>query len=399
MNELQIALALIGVLAVIGILIYNRMQERKFRRQAEAGFARPGRDILLDGEAGGIGHGRFDPDMDEPLIQEPVTSLFHGRDDPEPHFGDTEILLEAALTEESYAPSAAPETEASGGEAAPSTSPSPTVLPYDESIEFRTELKNVDGMQADAFTDAVLRASALGKPVRWLALPLGSPAWEELSTQSGKRYLEVQAAMQMVDREGPADRQDLNELCNLSLELAQAHGWQARCDDLAEAGAKAQSLDKFCVDVDVQIGLNIIARGNTSLPIARMRREAEAAGMVLAENGAYQLLDSRGEVLFMLSNREQQGFSRSNPHDPETKGVTLLFDVPRVPDGLKNFDSMVTLGRKLAHAAGGLLVDDNLRPLTDVGIEKIRTQLSQIYGRMEARGVAAGSRLALRLFT
>ena len=30
----------------------------------------------------------------------------------------------------------------------------------------------------------------------------------------------------------------------------------------------------------------------------------------------------------MLSNREQQGFSRSNPHDPETKGVTLLFDVP-----------------------------------------------------------------------
>jgi FtsZ-interacting cell division protein ZipA len=66
---------------------------------------------------------------------------------------------------------------------------------------------------------------------------------------------------------------------------------------------------------------------------------------------------------------------------------------------LKNFDGMVTLGRKLAHAAGGLLVDDNLRPLTDVGIEKIRAQLAQIYARMDARGVAAGSRLALRLFS
>ncbi len=44
-------------------------------------------------------------------------------------------------------------------------------------------------------------------------------------------------------------------------------------------------------------------------------------------------------------------------------------------------------------------MDDNLRPLTDTGIEKIRTQLMQIYERMEARGVPSGSRRALRLFS
>jgi hypothetical protein len=48
---------------------------------------------------------------------------------------------------------------------------------------------------------------------------------------------------------------------------------------------------------------------------------------------------------------------------------------------------------------GGLLVDDNLRPLTDTGIERIRQQLTQIYGRMESKGVPAGSDLALRLFS
>lgn len=399
MNELQIALALIGVLAVIGILIYNRMQERKFRRQAEAGFAKPGRDILLDDRKQGSSHERPDTGFFEPLIEDEGVSVFHGRDIHEPHFGDTEILLDAALSEDHYTPH--PEMpEAGSGESQDSAPAAPrTVAPFDESIEFRSVLKNLEGMPAESFSEALNRSAALGKNVRWLALPLGSPTWEELSPGSGKRYLEVQAVMQLADRNGPVEKDDLTELCSLGRDLAESQGWQVRCDEVGEAIARAQSLDKFCADVDVQIGLNIIARGSAMLPIARMRREAESTGMLLADNGVYAFLDSRGEVLYMLSNREPQPFSKDDPHDPETRGVTLLFDVPRVPDGLKNFDGMVTLGRKLAHTAGGLLVDDNLRPLTDVGIEKIRGQLAQIYDKMEARGVAAGSRLALRLFS
>ncbi len=399
MNELQIALALIGVLAVIGVLIYNRLQERKIRRQTEAGFSRPGRDVLLDERRSGASLDRPDTRFFEPLDDDAGPSMFHGRDIQEPHFGDTEMLLDAVLSEEAYPQSGTAADEAAGY-LGPQTQPQPsTVLAYDESIEFRAVLKNLDGMAADAFEEVVAAAAALAKPVRWLALPLGSPAWEELLPKSDKRYLEVQAAMQLADRDGPAGKQELSALCDLTQELALTHGWQVRCDDLGEVVQRAASLDKFCADVDVQIGLNIVARGSAVLPIARMRREAEAAGMRLSDAGSYQLLDSRGEVLFMLSNREPQAFTANNAHEPETKGVTLLFDVPRVPDGVKNFDSMVTLGRKLAHEAGGLLVDDNLRPLTDVGIEKIRTQLAQIYARMEARGVAAGSRLALRLFS
>lgn len=399
MNELQIALALIGVLAVIGVLIYNRWQERKIRRQTEAGFARPGRDILLDDERGGHALDRPDTGFFEPLIKDEAEgSMFHGRDVEEPHFGDTEMLLDAALSEDAYAQAEAP-GEATLGQSPPAQTQPQNAPAYDESIEFRAVLKNLDGMEAQAFQDAVAAAATLAKPVRWLALPLGSPAWEELSPQSGRRCLEVQAVMQLADRGGPAELRDLEALCGLIQELARAHGWQVRCEDIGEGAQRAAALDKFCADVDVQIGLNIVARGGAPLPIARMRREAEAVGMHLSASGVYQLLDSRGEVLFMLGNREPPGFSAGNPHEPETRGVTLLFDVPRVPDGVKNFDVMVTLGRKLAHEAGGLLVDDNLRPLTDTGIEKIRSQLAQIYARMEAHGVAAGSRLALRLFS
>jgi len=398
MNELQIALALIGVLAVIGILIYNRFQERRFRRQTEAGFARPGRDVLFDDETGAAGAAQPGSDFQDPIAGNAGTGLFHGRDGNEPHFGDTEMLLDAVLDEYPVQSPAALADEPSA------YSPSPSQLQavaatHEESIEFCVALKNLQGMPADLFDYVQSRSAELAKPVRWLALPLGSPAWEDLSAQSGKRYLEVRVIAPLADRDGAIEKDDLSALCEMVQKLALEHDWQIRCDDPAEAAAKAQSLDKFCADVDVQIGLNIVARGTATLPVARVRREAEHAGMKLARNGVYQLLDSRGEVLFMLASREAQPFSLDDPHEPETRGVTLLFDVPRVPDGLKNFDSMVTLGRKLAHEGSGLLVDDNLRPLTDIGIEKIRAQLAQIYVRMEARGVPAGSRVALRLFS
>lgn len=398
MNELQIALILIGALAVIAVLIYNRLQERKIRRQTEAGFAKPRRDVLLDDASesdqsdqpeGGVFDTHIDKDAGAMSSRE-----YELR---EPHLGDAPAQLGMMPDEtDPLLTSASGQVEQP---AADKTHTPSTNFPHDEAIEFRAVLKNVDGMAAEAFETVFANAATLAKPIRWLALPLGSPSWEELSPQSGKYYLEAQVAMQLADRNGPAASHDMATLCGLAQELAQSQGWMVRCDDVVEAAQRAASLDKFCADVDIQIGINIVARGSSGLPVAKMRSEAEALGMRLSDVGVYELLDNRGEVLFMLSNLEPAAFALGDPEDPQTKGVTLLFDVPRVPDGLKNFDRMVAFGRKLALDAGAQLVDDNLRPLTDTGIMKIRDQLTQIYARMEARGVASGSRLALRLFS
>jgi FtsZ-interacting cell division protein ZipA len=205
--------------------------------------------------------------------------------------------------------------------------------------------------------------------------------------------------MQLADRNGAASEEALSGLCNLVKETVSAHGLKAQCDDLQESLERARSLDMFCVDVDVLIGLNVVARGDGTLPMSKVQLEASNAGMMLAADGTFQLTDSRGEVLYALCNHESKPFLPNGLDALETHGITLLFDVPRVPDGIKTFNGMVALGRKLAHEMGGLLVDDNLRPLTDVGIEKIRGQLTQIYNKMESRGVPAGGRLALKLFS
>jgi hypothetical protein len=49
MTDLQIGLAIIGALAVVAVLVYNRWQERSARRQAQKAFGSAHSDVLLDG--------------------------------------------------------------------------------------------------------------------------------------------------------------------------------------------------------------------------------------------------------------------------------------------------------------------------------------------------------------
>jgi FtsZ-interacting cell division protein ZipA len=60
---------------------------------------------------------------------------------------------------------------------------------------------------------------------------------------------------------------------------------------------------------------------------------------------------------------------------------------------------MILVARQFADSLKGTVVDDNLKTLTDEGVAKIKQQLSAIYAKMDARGIAAGSRRSLRLFS
>jgi len=272
------------------------------------------------------------------------------------------------------------------------------VAPYDELIEYRIRIGG-SGILASVFADAINQTRSFGKTVRWSGLSQGGSAWEEVQPWRDVHYQQVLVTMQLADRNGAAQEEELSALCSLVQATAQAHGLGIACDDVVDAVERAQSIDRFCVDVDVLIGLNIVGRGDAQIDLSRIVSEAEHSGMVLGRDGVYQLLDSRGEPLYALYNHDAEPFTAQAAAGQTSQGVTLQFDVPRVPDGTKVFDTMVALGRKLANEAGGLLVDDNLRPLTDAGIEKIRSQLTHIYERMEARGVPSGSRRALRLFS
>ena len=417
MSDLQIWLLIIGAAIVAAVLLFNWIQERRFRKQADAAFQSPMGDALMQPSAvPRESHSRVEPALREPAfdaggmhevaeVKEPLLHI-DGEMSPVDTMEDAEDAVTVRISEPAPAPAVArPEPISSGSHVASSeparpTSPSVSAkpAPYDELIEYRVRIGS-DGVLANVFADAFNQARTLGKMVRWIGLPVGSADWEEVQPWRDVHYQQVVATMQLADRNGAVQEEQLSGLCQLLQSVAQAHGLRIACDDTADALERAQAIDRFCVDVDVLIGLNVVARGEGAVNLTRIVREAESSNMVLGIDGVFQLLDSRGEPLYALCNHDAEPFSATVIEGQASQGVTLQFDVPRVPDGLKVFDGMVAFGRKLANEVGGILVDDNLRPLTDSGIEKIRAQLTQIYERMEARGVPSGSRRALRLFS
>ncbi len=74
MTDLQLGLLVIGALAVAGVLVYNRLQERATRREAEQAFGSPHADVLLDEPVS-----RREPTIDA-LAQEPQSRAQPGID-------------------------------------------------------------------------------------------------------------------------------------------------------------------------------------------------------------------------------------------------------------------------------------------------------------------------------
>ncbi len=405
MSDLQISLLVIGAVVVVAVLLFNRLQERRFRNQAEAAFRMPAESQK---PVGSVAHDlgqRVEPALHEPASGDALhavspsgTSAAH-RTEPAEAGGWTASAPAPdgmAYTAHPEEPPAAPAARAAVSRVPTPKSAAPA--PYDELIEYRVRIGS-DSVAAHVFADAFNQGRSLGKAVRWLALPVGATEWEDIQPWRDVHYQQIIVTLQLADRNGAIQDDQLTALCAQLQTVAQTHGLRIACDDTVDALERAQAIDRFCVDVDVLIGLNVVARGEGAVNLERIVREAESNGMVLGMDGVFQLLDSRSEPLYALCNHDAEPFSATVIEGQVSQGVTLQFDVPRVPDGVKVFDSMVAFGRKLANEVGGILVDDNQRPLTDTGIDKIRSQLLQIYERMEARGVPSGSRRALRLFS
>lgn len=399
MSDLQIALLLIGVLIVVAVLIFNWNQERRFKKQAAAAFPPQMR------EAGSVAthppEQRIEPARREPVIGNPEAS-FTDQQESElalPPLEREPLLHATAPPRPSTSSGARPEVPVSAHvpPIPPQSSAPVPPAPYDELIEFRVCIVG-EGLLVALLAEDFNLVRGMGKATRWMGFPTKGTAWEELQPWREALYREVQVTLQLADRNGAIHEEELTGLCARLQTTAQKHGWKTVCDNVPEAIQRAQSVDHFCVDVDVLIGLNVVARGEGAMKLTKVLKEVETTGMVLGVDGAYRLLDSRGETLYSLCNHDAEPFTHTALQQ-DTQAVTLQFDVPRVPDGLKVFDSMVSFGRKLANEVGGLLVDDNMRPLTEGGIDKIRQQLAGIYQRMEARGVPSGSRRALRLFS
>jgi hypothetical protein len=354
MSDLQIGLLMLGVLVVAGVLAFNWYQERQFRRRAEQTFAGGHDDILFER---GATRGATAPPSPDPL--------------------------EGVRIE----PRIAPQMNAPGEDGPAGGLPLQSGLPQPE-IDYIVEIRAGEIIPAEQLTQLRRTLATLGRIINFSGFDFRSKSWQPLAPE-GARYTSVRAALQLVDRSGPVNGQHLQRFGDAIRTAAREMAAIAELPEFAPALEQATNLDRLCADVDVVVGINVVARTGQVFHGTKIRTLAEAAGLHLQPGGVFHCLDDRGGALFSLDKIGSV----------TTPDITFLLDVPRVSDGLRAFDRMVAMSRSFAASLDGMLADDNRVPLNDAGLDKIRAQLRAIYGAMEQHGIHAGGPLALRLFS
>ncbi len=260
---------------------------------------------------------------------------------------------------------------------------------------------------ADDVLDATSTTTALGselsragaKPVRWLGRRgLGAP-WQLVESANPGPWHELAACLLLANRAGSVSRTDVESFQSLVSDVAAALGAPHTRIDAAVEADRAEALDRFCADLDVQIGLTILKSELGQIAGTRLRGVAEAAGFRINATGHFEYSqEETGAPLYLLQNYKQEPFSPESLRRMTTPGVVFVLDVPRVADPVRVFDQMRMAAKRMTQTLEGVLVDDNRRPLTDTSLAAIRAQVQVTAAALREANIDPGGTRALRLF-
>lgn len=378
MSDLQISLVIIGIVIIVGVVVFNRIQLSRYHRKVHDGFRYEHDDVLLNDDH----------------LSVPDTRRI------EPQFGDETQSVPDIVADSADIPVDRPIVN---DQPVPKESGiHRKAANIDSTISYIADIRANSPMPHEKLIDLLQQKFDYGKPVRWFGLqPEGQP-WEEitLDTLSPRNtYIELKGCLQLADRSGPVTEINLSRFRDMAEDFAAQILAEADCPDISEAHAKATDLDKFCADVDVIMGINIISKDGGAFVGTKIRALAEASGFRLESEGVFKYRDNEtGEVLFSLGNFESAPFLPANMRTLTTRGITFLLDVPRVANGEKVFDQMAHIARLFSSTLNGILVDDNRVPLSESGVKRTRQRLADIQATMVAHNIVAGSGAALSLF-
>ncbi len=384
LTELQMGLIALGVLGVGAVIGYNMWQERRHRRTAERALGDAQPDVLIDPLAAPVR--RVEPTLDIDL----GSSFGAAPDD----VALTEPTVPAAADDDTVVmPPPVRETPASAAPAADDGAGW-----CDQRIEEQVVIEFENPVAATEFSAAWQDLTrAVDAALRLRGHDAQAGRWLVLTPDTAGMLGRVELAVQLADRRGPFSDASLSALAHALQAVADRFLAVVHFPDARQMLGRARELDQFAASVDVQIGLNLVA-GDHAISGTKLRGLAEAQGFVL-EGGQFHARDDAGVTHYTLVNQDAAQFAPETMKSLQTPGVTLLLDVPTVPDGARAFDRMVMVAEQLAHALGARVVDDNRQPLSSASLGVIRGKIAEFQTRMTQFGVAAGSASSRRLFS
>ena len=437
LSELQLSLIGIGIIVVLGVIVFNWTQQRRYRRNAEQAFNREHEDILLGASVSAKGEERIEPrlgtgtelhdpeaepgpdssaspEITEPAQKSNINSALHPPSRPSAgkavertwFKGPASFSVPASRSvDEGFRGEGAVAHERSGIPVGPSVDEEEPIEEdsVSDAVDYVVEITSETPLPDSTVAEVLDRKFDFSKPVRWMGKQEADASWEEIAADTRGRdgkanYVNLKGCLQLADRAGPVSEVSLGEFRDMAENFASRINAAAQCPDIHKSCSQALMLDEFCTQVDVMAGINIISRDNSVFTGAKILVLAETWGFKLGNEGLFHYRDENNVVLFSLGNYEPSPFLPDNIRTLTTRGITLFLDVPRVANGERVFNQMVHVAETFSEALGGFMVDDNRVPLSDSGIRKIKQQLSTIQSVMMARNIPPGGQVALRLF-
>lgn len=365
MSDLTIALAALGGLVLAGMAAHGAWQARK------AGPRRP---------AGSAARRGAPLEMREPVLDGPVA------------------VDEPAATSDQAADAAAVDA--------------PTPAPALDPRPPKRALPRLDAL-IDAIAGLALEAPVSGemilthlphtrragsKPFLVEGLNIATGEWE--APAPGQRYGELQAGVQLANRTGAINEIEYSEFVQKVQAFAEAVGAMADFPDMLDVVARARELDSFAGDHDAQLAVHLHAR-TTAWSLGYLQQHASRHGFVAGSvPGRLVLPGSEEGVPPMLAIAfDPQAAFDDDPNRAALRDVTLSFDVPQTDPAAQPFVAWQASAEALALGMDAAIVDDHGRPLSPEGFAAIASELEQLYAKLGARDLAAGSAAARRLFS
>lgn len=359
MSDLQLALIAAGAVAIVLVVIYNAVVERRARTRAEKAFGAQPPDALFDKS-----DERREPTMGALAPGEPV---------------------EAPPGNAVAAPrSAVDELQADAG---------PTAQ-VSNRIDTVAVILADDPVMAEQVEELERTLRSHTTPVHVEGIV--DEQWQPVAASTRRSWRELRVGLQLANRRGPQLQDEIEAFNGAIAEFAASVNAVSQREAPTAAAARARELDQFAASADIEVAVNVTGQFGATFSIARVKQLAMEHGLSESVTGELVRYGADGAPEFEIRRFDDMN---AKPSAAYYTGLTFALDVPLAADPAAAFTDMVRLAEEFARALGGQLVDDKRRAFTEQGIASILRSVEEVHRDMEAHGIAAGSALAHRLFS
>lgn len=433
MNENIWIFIVIGLAVILGVLIYNMYREQKYRERVRRQFGHSDKDALLESTVESVRDGKAHGKQGAPVRVPRQTDLgsvvppVAPKQQAVPSENGQNALAESkqasAGTEAAdlFAETAAEPVLDSGGDSAENVQTftferTPAPVRGQEFVtdkrELLLDLHEMAQQELGWFDPRFdyLAYVSLREPHELHSLPRFAGRhrfqiagctmdnrWQVAEPIPSVYYQGFIIGMQAISRSGLASVQDLEAFGGQVDAFAEKLNAGLMLTDIEAFLAAARPLDEVCERVDQTIAMHLVSRSTVSG--TELRAAVERLGFELAADGAFYFSDDEGNPLFSIVNIDNSAFTPSLLDNKAYRGFSMLFDLPHVPAGEKQFNRFMDLVVRLSSELSLDLVNDKLEELSTEWLKNVRSYVLARQDEMQKIGIEPGGSLAARLFS